>query len=102
MKQPSEFVKGMAIGMIRCGRSMREVGRELNVSHVAVMKWWKRWREEGNFKRKEGSGRPRITTDVTDRKLVIAAKRNRFQSIRRLAVSWKSASLVVLVLHIGD
>ena len=92
MKQQDEFVKGMAVGMIRCGRSMRVVGRELSLSHVTVRRWWVRWCEEGNVARKEGSGRPKMTSRVTDRKLVIAAKRNRFQSVKRLAISWKSAS----------
>lgn len=92
MKHSSEFVKGMAIGMIRCCRTMRDVARELNVSHVTVRSWWIRWCREGNIARKEGSGRPRKSTKVTDRKLIIAAKRNRFHNVKRLAVSWKSAA----------
>ena len=58
MKHSNEFVKGMAIGMIRCGRTMRYVARELNVSHVTVRSWWIRWCREGNIARKEGSGLP--------------------------------------------
>ena len=88
----SEFVKGMAVGMLRCGKSCRFVGRQLGVSHSTVSKWWSQWNSEGNVKRRKGSGRPRLTNHATDRKLVISAKRNRFKPVTRLAVSWKAAS----------
>lgn len=82
----------MAVGMIRCGRSFRDVARMLNVSHPTVRRWWMRWCDEGKVERKEGSGRPRKTSQTTDRKLIVAAKRNRFESTKRLAISWKFAS----------
>ena len=90
----SVFLKGMAIGMMRCGRSARSVANDLNVTHRTVSLWWRRWNIEGNLERKRGSGRPRKTHNRTDRKLVIAAKRNRFTSIPRLTVSWKFASRI--------
>ena len=90
-----EFVKGMAIGMLRCGRNAREVGRVLGVSYAIVYRWWNRWLQEGHIKRREGSGRPRKTTKRTDAKLVLACKRERFQSVPRLAVRWIAAAGVL-------
>lgn len=87
-----DLVKGMAIGMLRCGRSAYMVARELDVSRTSVITWWNRWRRDNHVRRKEGSGRPRCTVAATDRKLVIAAKRHRFDSVPRLAVSWSSAA----------
>ena len=52
MAHPDEFVKGMAVGMLRCRRSIRDVAKEINVSHTRVRKWWKRWCAERNVKRK--------------------------------------------------
>ena len=88
----SDFLKGMAVGMLRCGKSCRFVARELGVSHTTVQRWWKRWKNDGNVERRKRSGRPRLTNDSTDRKLIISVKRNRFKSVPRLAVSWKAAS----------
>ena len=88
----SLLIKGMAIGMMKCGRSARNVANELNVTHRTIILWWRQWNLGGNLERKKGSGRRRKTTKRIDRKLVIATKRNRFASIPRLTVSWRFAS----------
>ena len=48
-----EFVKGMAIGMMRCGRSAYKVARELDISRTTVTTWWSRWRREGHLRRRK-------------------------------------------------
>lgn len=88
----SDLTKGMAIGMMRCGRSAYRVAKELKLSRSLVLTWWRRWREEGTLCRRKGSGRPRKTGNKTDRALVILAKRNRFLAVPRLFVSWSSAA----------
>lgn len=87
-----EFVKGMAIGMLRCGKKAKFVSQELGISCAIVFRWWHRWQSEGSLKRRKGSGRPRKTKIRADSKLVLAAKRNRFDSVPRLAISWMSAA----------
>ena len=69
------------------------------MAHTTVKRWWIRWRNDGNVKRKKGTGRKRSTSEVTDRKLVISSKRNRFTSVPRLFVSWKAASGIVCSLR---
>ena len=88
----SELVKGIAIGMMMCGRSANQVEKELGINRSVILRWWRRWQEEGNLKRRRGSGRPRVTKKRSDRTLVVQAKRHRFQSVPRLFVSWASAA----------
>ena len=78
------------IGMMRCGRSTFRVAIELRVSRTSVLKWWRQWKGSGKCRptSKKSTGRPRITVACNDRKLVIAAKRQRFESVPRLFVSW--------------
>ena len=46
------------------------------------------------MKKKQITGRPRLSSKRTDARLLLSAKRNRFTSVPRLVVSWKSASNV--------
>lgn len=84
----------MAIGMMRCGQSSTTVAKELKISRVVVWRWWCRWKAEGNVEKKNGSGRPRVSSKRTDARLVLAAKRNRFVSVPKLIVYWKVAGNV--------
>lgn len=87
-----DFVKGQAIGMMRCGRKVKGVAEALGVSRTIVSRWWKRWQCEGSLLRRKGSGRPRKTGRKTDSKLILSVKRNRFEAIPRLAIAWMSAA----------
>ena len=87
-----ELVKRIAIGMMMCGRSAYQVEKNLGVNCSVVLRWWLPWQEEGNLKRRRGSGRPRVTRKRSDKTLVVQAKRQRFQSVPRLFVSWASAA----------
>ena len=88
----SDFVKGMAIGMMRVWNCARRVGREINVPYSTISRWWTRWCAGEGPERRRGSGRPRKTTPRTDRKLVIACKRNRFLVVPKLTVTWNFVS----------
>lgn len=45
----SEFVKGMAVGLMRMWRNARNssISRELNIHHKTIQRWWSRWRRPG-------------------------------------------------------
>jgi len=88
----SEFVKGMAVGLMRVWRNARRVSREVNIHHKTVQRWWSRWNAGEDPGRRVGSGRPRKTTNAANRKLIIACKRNRFVSVPKLTVSWNFGS----------
>ena len=95
----TEFVQGMAVGLMRVWNNARQVGRELHIHHKTVQRWWSRWRDGEGCRRRPGSGRPRKTTPATDRKLVIASKRNRFESVPKLTVIWNFGSRVSCSVH---
>ena len=78
--------------MMRVWKCARKVGREVNVPHTTVSRWWTRWCAGEGPGRRDGSGRPRKTTSRTDRKLVIACKRNRFEPVPKLTVAWNFGS----------
>lgn len=75
--------------MMRTLRNAREVGRELGIHHRTVLRWWNRWCDGEGMSRRFGSGRPRKTNQAMDRQLVLSCKRNRFDSIPKLTVTWR-------------
>lgn len=89
MPQLSEFDKGRCVGYLEAGKSIRWAAHALNVSKSTVERWWNRYRIEGHVRRKEGSGRPRLTSPAQDRKLVVKIKRNRFSPVSRLSREWE-------------
>ena len=88
MPQLSDFDKGRCVGYLEAGKSIRWTAHQLNVSKSTIERWWSRYRREGHVRRKEGSGRPRLTTASQDRKLVLKVKRNRFAPVSRLYREW--------------
>ena len=95
----SEFLKGMAVGLMRVWKNARRVGRELSIHHKTIQRWWTRWRNGEGSQRRPGSGRPRKTAPATDRKLIVACKRNRFDSIPKLTVVWNFGSRANCSVH---
>ena len=91
MPQLSDFDKGRCVGYLEAGKSIRWTAHALNVSKSTVERWWNRYRIEGHVRRREGSGRPRLTSPAQDRKLVVKIKRNRFSPVSRLSGEWVQA-----------
>ena len=95
-----EFVKAMAIGMMRVWKCARKIGREIKVpAQPSVVGDGSRWCAGEDPECRVGSGRPRKTTPRSDRKLVIACKRNRFQSVRKLTVARNFCSGAACSVH---
>jgi len=89
--QLSQFDRGRIIGMLEAGLSQREVARRLGCSRPAVKRWWDRFQETRGCKRKDGSGRPRLSDGRDDRYLVQYVKRHRFLSVERFRQQWRQA-----------
>ena len=77
-KQLDTRNKGIIEGMFRSGRSPKEISDFIGYSVQTVRHWIRRCVATNNMDRQEGSGRPRITTERTDRHILIIAKSNRF------------------------
>lgn len=67
-------VKEAIVRAKESGASNRAVAKLFNISHSAVSKVFSRWKNEKQVSRKPKSGRPRKTTDRTERGLVKIVK----------------------------
>lgn len=90
----TEFDKGRLVGMIEAGKSISWVASKIHVHRNTVKRWWYRYSSSGATNRKEGSGRPKLTTESQNRHLCVAVKRNRFTPLSRLYPTWRIASNV--------
>lgn len=85
---------GRIISLHQYGLSQREIVAELKRTkqpdetipgQSAVCKILHKFAETGSVKKREGQGRPRITTEREDRQIVRIAKSNRKTSLKRLS-----------------
>lgn len=89
-----------AVTLIENGYTYKEVAQTLRVSKSVVFRNVKRYRETGEYTRRTGQGRKRITTDRDDRFIVSSVLRNRtstssevrnkLQEVRQVTVSTKT------------
>ena len=75
--------RGIAIGLLRANLSAREVGRQLNCSHVAVLRLARRYRLTNSTVDLPRCGRPRATTQRQDRYILRHHLRNPFEPAAR-------------------
>jgi transposase len=66
------------------GYKYREIAHHLNIGLATVNRWMKRILEEQTFQIKPRSGRPRKTSQRTDRMILRKVVSNRFKSLREL------------------
>lgn len=78
--------------MLEAGLSVATVAAKLRVHRNTVVRWWNRYRTEGETKRRRGSGRPKLTSRDQERRLCLAVKRNRFAPVCRVYPQWAAAS----------
>ena len=77
-KQLDARNKGIIEGMYRSGSTPTEISNYLGYSVQTIRRWIRRYEASNNMERQEGSGRPRITDERTDRHILLVAKANRF------------------------
>lgn len=87
----TEFQKGRIIGLRNEGVSYRAIGREIGCNAATVLRWWRRWNEERNCRRRNGSGRPRVSTPREDQRLRVSAIRDRHSTTREIGNNWTEA-----------
>ena len=79
----SDVDRGRAIGWLRDGVALREIGRRLQVTHSLIHRLRNRFRTTGSV-RENHPGRQRITTRRQDRFVVQSCLRNRSATARTL------------------
>ena len=90
----SEQERGIAIGLIRQGLSLRNVGRQLVVSQSVIWRLSNRYQQTGNVRERARSGRPRILTPQQDRFVVLAARRERTATANNIRAQLRTAANV--------
>jgi transposase len=76
----TEITKARVITKLEDGWSIRAVAREFHLNKHTVFKIKKRWEQEGTLRRKVGSGRPKISNNVEDLRLIIYLEENPFKT----------------------
>jgi transposase len=70
--------RGLIVGTNAYGASSDELATPFGVCKRTINRIWKRYREEGTLKQRDGRGRKRKTTERDDRRIAAAVKCNRF------------------------
>ncbi|UYV71152.1 Transposase [Cordylochernes scorpioides] len=91
-----DSLKWRDIGRIAAGQSQAEVARWLETSRKVVLNLWKQFQQTGDISRREGQGRPRITTSSEERYLKLTAKRNKTMTARQLRIELSSATVTII------
>ncbi|CAK9818897.1 hypothetical protein ANTQUA_LOCUS9960 [Anthophora quadrimaculata] len=76
-KELSTEIHVLIIAYHTTGISNRQIAKKMKLNHATVDYNVKKYRQSGSFLNKKRSARPRVTTSVDDRKIVITSKRNR-------------------------
>ncbi|GFV74211.1 transposable element Tcb2 transposase [Trichonephila clavipes] len=79
------FTRGRIIGKLEEGRSVTSVAAGFGIAHSIVSRLWRQFQTTGTAIRGFSSGRPRGTTPVDDRYIVLQARRNRRQTAGEIA-----------------
>ncbi|GFW65297.1 transposable element Tcb1 transposase [Trichonephila clavipes] len=74
------FTRGRIIGKLEEGRSVTSVAAEFGIAHSIVSRLWRQFQTTGTAIRGFSSGRPRGTTPVDDRYIVLQSRRNMRQT----------------------
>lgn len=72
------------IALLQQGFSMRYVAQDIGASVSVVSRAWLRYQDTGNYTRREGSGRSRLTTNRQDRAIVRYALERRIITARNI------------------
>ncbi|GFY32212.1 transposable element Tcb1 transposase [Trichonephila clavipes] len=79
------FTRGRIIRKLKEGRSVTSVAAEFGIALSIVSRLWRQFQTTGTAIRGFSSGHPRGTTPADDRYIVLQAKRNRRQTVGKIA-----------------
>lgn len=85
---PRECVRWQIVGAHRFGHNHLSISRVLHVPRTTVRRTIQSYNMRGSVSRQRGSGRPRKTTQRSDRRLIRLARANRFATVPLLAGWW--------------
>ena len=86
-----EVEVSQAVALLESGYTQRIVAGNFDVSRSVVARLWRRYQKMGEFTRREGQGRHRMTSQREDQYLRNLALRNRQYTTRRLQIDFQHA-----------
>ena len=84
MPRLSNDERNQALGMVRCGRSVRQIARAMNCHPSTISRLLQRLEETGSVKDRPRPGQPRKTSNADDRSINLRMLRNRTVTAKRL------------------
>lgn len=84
-KELTMDIKGQIVGMSSCGRSIRQIGKELTLPYSTVRRTLVKFRKTGSVENEARSGRPKILSERDKNHLEIAVDRNHFSTLRDIS-----------------
>ena len=78
MPHLSSLERGMAIGQLQAGVQQNVVAATFGVSQATISKQQRRYQDTDDVRDRPRSGRPRVTTAATDRRIETIAARRRY------------------------
>lgn len=81
----NEIKVAQIIALLEEGLSQSHVARRMGVHRSSISRIWARYQETGNFRRRRGQGRRRVTSAREDRLIVNEVTRNPSRSARQIA-----------------
>ena len=93
-KQLTPRKKAVIIALCEEGVPSSHIAKRLHFHKSAVSRFVKKYEETGEVVRKEGSDRPRVSTERQDKVLERLSLKDRFESAPFLNQKWKRATKV--------
>ena len=90
----TEQERGIAIGLIRQGQTLRSVGRQLGVTQSVIWRLNNRYQQTGNVRDRARPGRPRVLTQQQEHFVVLAAWRERTATANDIRAQLRTAANV--------
>lgn len=71
----SDFEKGLVVAFKECGWTFGQISSRIGHPQSTLKSFMQRFKKTGEYKRKEGSGRPKILSERAERRVVLQIKR---------------------------
>lgn len=90
----SDFEKGQIAMLHQLHWSTRRIASEVKRNQSTIVRFLKKYRDTGSYRRKSGSGRPRIFSEADEKRIIKLARKNRYVTSGEIILKLKLTSNV--------